>query len=423
MSQHPALLEGMRVLDLTDETGLLCGKTLGDYGADVIKIERPGGDRARNIGPFYKDIPDPEKSLFWFFTNTSKRGITLNIEVADGQDLLRRLVQKADVIVESFEPGCMDCFGLGYEDLKAVKPDIVYTSITPFGQTGPYAHYQATDLVGAAMGGLARILGEFGRPPVRLGPEPQSCFQAGLQGALGSMMAYYHKEMTGQGQYVDVSMQDSVELTLMNAVEIFDLLKANLVGMGQFFVTVRPDLGPLFSRTIVPCKDGFVTFMFGGGAFAGGSQSSRAAVEWANTEGYALDLADFDFLTMWDGSTITQQESDARNASIDEFLLTKTKAELYEAAVEKGLLLAPCNTVEDVINSPQLEARRFWAKVKHPELGETLTYPGAPVKMKQAPWRISRRAPLIGEHNLEVYEKELGLSREDLALLKANGVI
>jgi benzylsuccinate CoA-transferase BbsE subunit len=236
-------------------------------------------------------------------------------------------------------------------------------------------------------------------------------------------MAYYHREMTGVGQHVDVSMQDAVDLTLMNVVEIYDLLKANMVGLGQFFVTVRPALGPLLSRTIIPCKDGYVTFMFGGGAFAGGSASSHAAVDWANTEGYALDLKDFDFPTMWDGSTITQQESDARNASVDAFLLTKTKAELYEAAVEKGLLLAPCNTVEDILKSPQLKARKFWEMVEHPELGDTLQYPGAPAKMKETPWKIYRRAPLIGEHNEEVYEKELGLSKEDLAVLKANGVI
>ncbi len=126
---------------------------------------------------------------------------------------------------------------------------------------------------------------------------------------------------------------------------------------------------------------------------------------------------------MWDGSTITQQESDARNASIDAFLLTKTKAELFEAAVEKGMLLAPCNTVKDVLESPQLKARNFWEPVKHPELDDVLTYPGAPVKMTETPWKIHRRAPLIGEHNEEVYLKELGLSREELALLKANGVI
>ncbi len=422
MVRQPALLEGTRVLDLADPKGLFCGKVLGDFGADVIKIERPGGDPARNIGPFYQDIPDPEKSLFWFATNTSKRGITLDIRVADGQELLRRLVKTADIFVESFPPGYLDGLGLGYGDLAAVKPDIVYTSITPFGQTGPYAHYQATDLVGAAMGGMARILGDMGRPPVRLGADPQSYFHAGLQGALGSVMAWYHREMTGVGQHVDVSMQDAVELTLMNAVEIFDLLKANLVGLGQFFVSVRPKAGLLFTRTVVPCKDGYVTLMFGGGAFAGVTTSSRALVEWANAEGHCLELRGFDFES-YDAATITQQESDAMNAPVARFLMTKTKAELYEQAVARGIIMAPCATIEDVLQNVQLEARGYWEMVEHPELGGTIRYPGAPLKMPQAPWRIGRRAPLIGEHNREIYMEEMGLSGEELAVLAANGVI
>ncbi|MEA1958911.1 MAG: CoA transferase [Chloroflexota bacterium] len=423
MNEQNTLLSGCRVLDLTDEKGLFCGKVLGDFGADVIKIESPGGDAARNIGPFYKDMPDPEKSLFWFAANTSKRGITLDIESPDGKEIFERLVSSADIVVESFAPGYIDYVGLGYDDLVNIKADIVMTSITPFGQTGPYAHYQATDLIGAAMGGMARILGDLGRPPVRMGADPQSYFHAGLQGALGSVMAYYHKELTGQGQYVDVSMQDAVELTLMNAVEIFEILGANLMGLGQYFVSVRPGQAPLFTRTIVPCKDGYVTLMFGGGAFAGVAGSSKALVEWANSEGYALELKDFDFATMWDGSTITQEESNSRNASIDAFVLTKTKAELYAKAIEKGILLSPCATIEDVLVNAQLEARGFWEMVDHPELGESIKYPGAPVKMKETPWNIHRRAPLIGEHNEEIYESELGISREKMAILKANGVI
>lgn len=421
--RQESLLGNCRVLDLADEKGLFCGKVLGDFGADVIKIERPGGDPSRNIGPFYKDIPDPEKSLFWFATNTSKRGITLNIELPAGQELFKRLVEKADIVIESFEPGYMECLGLAYADLKKIKPDIIVTSITPFGQTGPYAHYKATDLIGAAMGGMARILGDLGRPPVRMGADPQSYFHAGLQGALGSMMAYYHREMTGVGQHVDVSMQEAVELTLMNAVEIFEILKANLVGLGQFFVSVRPQAGPLFTRTVVPCKDGYVTLMFGGGAFAGSVQSSRALVDWANSEGYALELKDFDFATMWDAATITQEESDTRNSHIGRFLMTKTKAELYEEAVKRGILLSPCATLEEVLRNAQLEARGFWEMVEHPELGDIIRYPGAPLKMKETPWKIQRRAPLIGEHNEEIYEKELGLSKEQMAILKTNGVI
>ncbi|MBM4445097.1 MAG: CoA transferase [Chloroflexi bacterium] len=423
MAESDTLLDGCRVLDLTDEKGLFCAKVLGDFGADVIKVEPPGGDPSRNTGPFYEDVPHPERSLFWFATNTSKRGITLNIAVSEGRDLFRRLVKTADIVVESFPPGHLDSLGLGYAGLREVMPGIILTSITPFGQTGPYAGYRATDLVAAAMGGMARILGDLGRPPVRMSADPQSYLHAGLQGALGSMMAYYHRDMTGVGQHVDVSMQEAVELTLMNAVEIFEILGANLVGLGQFFVSVRPQAGPLFTRTVVPCKDGYVTLMFGGGAFAGSSQSSRALVDWANSEGYALEMKDFDFATMWDNATLTQVESDARNSCIAKFLMTKNKAELYEEAVKRGILLAPCATFEDVLGNIQLEARGFWQTVEHPELGQALRYPGAPVKIKETPWRIGRRAPLIGEHNREVYAGELGLSGEEMARLKSNGVI
>lgn len=417
------LLDGCRLLDLTDEKGLFCGKVLADFGADVVKIERPGGDSARCIGPFYKDVPDPEKSLFWFAANTSKKGITLNIEVPDGQDLFLKLVASADIVVESFSPGYMDAIGLGYGELKHIKPGLIMTSITPFGQSGPYAQYDATDLVATSMGGLARILGDLGRPPVRLGSVPQAYFHAGLQGALGSMMAYYHRELTGEGQHVDVSMQESMTLTLMNTVEIFEMLKVNLVGLGQFFVSVRPGQAPLFTRTIVPCKDGYVTAMFGGGAFSGVAESSKALVKWANEEGKALELKDFDFATQWDASTLTQEESDRRNAIIGEFFMSKTKAELYEKAVEKGILLAPCNTIADLARNEQLKARGFWETVEHHELGEAIVYPGAPLKMKPTPWRISRRAPLIGEHNEEVFLVELGLSSQQLTILKANGII
>jgi len=146
-------------------------------------------------------------------------------------------------------------------------------------------------------------------------------------------------------------------------------------------------------------------------------------VEWANEEGMAMELKDFDFPTQWDNSTITQQESDSYNAVIDAFLMTKTKAELYEEAAKRGILLAPCNSMKDVSKNAQLEARGFWETVEHLELGDTIRYPGAPLKMKETPWRIHRRAPLIGEHNEEVYEKELGLSKGKMAILKANGII
>ncbi len=424
MTETSGLLEGCRVLDLTDEKGLLAGKILGDFGADVIKIERPGGDNTRDIGPFYQESTDRQKSLYWFATNTSKRGISLDINRNEGRELFRKLLSNADIVIESFTPGYLDSIGLSYSEMTKIKPDIILTSITGFGQAGPYAEYEVSDLTGNAMGGLARILGDLGSAPVRLGYISQANFHAGLQGALGSMIAYYHHELTGEGQHVDVSMQEAVSLTLMNAVEIFELLGANLVGMGQHFISVRPEpAGILFTKMINPCKDGYVVYMFGGGGFGGSVESSREFVKWANEEGMAMELDDFDFATQWDASTLTQEECNYRGGLIQEFVMTKTKAELYEEAVKRGILLAPCNTMEDINNDVQLEARGFWEQVEHPELGTRITYPGSPVKLDEFPWKIYRRAPLIGEHNTEVYEGELGISEREINDLREKGIV
>ncbi len=420
-SGDSSLLAGCRVLDLTEEMGLLAGKILGDFGADVIKVERPGGDAARSRGPFLGQVPDPEKSLFWYATNTSKRGITLDIENREGAELFKRLVKTADVVLESFEPGYLDELGLGYSGLSEAKAGIVLTSITPFGQTGPYAHYRATDIVGVAMGGLVRILGDLGRPPVRMSCDPQAYFHAALQGAVGTTLAYYHQQLTGEGQHVDVSMQDAVILTLMNTVEIAEYLKANMIGTGQFFLAPRKD-GVLTTRIIQKCKDGYAYVSVGGGAFLGMARASQNLVDWANEEGLSLELKKVDW-SQWDGSTATQKDNDWRDGQVGEFISTKTKAELMDGAVKRTIMMAPCNNIEDVINSPHLRQRGFWETVEHPELGRSLTYAGAPVKMEGDAWKIRRRAPLVGEHNQEIYGGELGLTGEQLGLLTANGVI
>ena len=163
------MLSPYRVLDLANEKGYYCSKLLADLGADVVKIERPGGDLSRNSGPFYHDIPDPEKSLNWFVFNRGKRGITLNIETADGQDIFKRLVKGADFVIESFAPGYVDRLGLGYLALSQVNPRIIITSITPFGQTGPYKDYKAPEIVNMAMNGILFMCGDPDRPPVQIG--------------------------------------------------------------------------------------------------------------------------------------------------------------------------------------------------------------------------------------------------------------
>jgi len=418
------LLSGYRALDLTDEKGLLCGKMLGDLGADVIKIEHPGGDPARDIGPFYKDTPDREKSLFWFFTNTSKRGITLNIETADGREIFKRLAKTADFVIESFEPGYMAGLGLGYPDLEKLNPRIIMTSITPFGQTGPYAHYQATDMEMWAMGGLMWLCGDSDRQPSRVSA-PQAFFHGSAQGAVGSLVAWYHRQSQGEGQHVDVSIQDAVILTLMDASEYWDLNKINRSrGGGAFSRRPRPSRGDLIFQRICSCKDGQIVWPYNlaGGAQAGLVTSTTNIVDMANREGLAGDLAGYDWKKL-DMDTITQEEADHHAEVFTRFYMTRTKLQLMQEAVERAYILAPLNNVKDILESPQLKARNYWTEVKHPDLGDAIIYPGAPVKSSDLPWRIWRRAPFIGEHNEEVYIDELGLSAEELALLKARGVI
>jgi len=419
--QEDSLLGGCRVLDLTDEKGVLCGKLLADLGADVVKVEPPGGDPARNTDPFYKDIPHPEKSLFWFYTNLHKRSITLNIESPDGKAIFKKLVQTADFVIESFDPEYMHSLGLGYPELEKINPGVIMTSITPFGQTGPYAHYKATDLVGVAMGGMVYIYGEMDRPPNRLSC-PQFYFLGGLHGATGSMVAYYYRELTGVGQHVDVSCQQAVVLSLMIVAEIWDMLKFNYRGMGAFYAGARPGGLPLFSRVIYPCKDGHVFLLVTGASQAGMVASSKALVEMANSEGMALELKDYPWQTI-DAATISQEELTRLTDNIYEFIKTKTKSELFEAALEKGILLSPITTVKDVVESPQLAARGFWENVGHPELGTAITYPGYPIKISGHPYKVQRRSPFIGEHNEEIYRGELGFSKSELAALKKRGVI
>ena len=417
-----AILSGYRVLDLTEDGCMLCGKVLGDLGADVIKIEPPGGSPTRNIGPFYHDIPDPEKSLTWFFLGLNKRGITLNLETADGREIFKRLVQTADFVVESFEPGYMKSLGLGYEELERMKPDIIMTSITPFGQTGPYAHYKVTDIVGVALSGMMWFYGEADRAPVRI-PAPQFYSQGGLQGAMGTMLAHYHRELTGEGQYVDQSCQQAIILTLMVSAEFWDLNRFNVRGQGSGGIVPRPaPLPPLRGRAIYPCKDGHVIAYFAGGGQAGMVASSQALVQWANEDGYMFELKDFDWPGL-DALTVTQEEVDHRSHLLEEFLMTKTKAECLERAVKDGILLIPTNNIKDLAESPQLAYREFFRPVEHPELGETIAYPGFPIIINQNRPGTQRRAPLIGEHNEEIYEQELGIHREQLVLLKNCGVI
>ena len=412
-----AMLSPYKALDLTDHKGFLCGKILADLGADVIKIEPPGGCPSRNIGPFYGNIPHPERSLYWFVYNANKRGVTLDIETAQGRDILKKLAARADFIIESFSPGYLDNLGLGYEALQQVHPRLVMTSITPFGQSGPYKDYQATDLVGMAMGGLMYLTGDSDRPPVRIS-FPQAYLHAAADAACGTLLAHYHRELTGQGQHVDVSMQQSVVWTMINARPFWELT-------GTFLKRVGPFRAGLSSGSIQrqtwSCRDGAVTFTVMGGA--GGAETNRALVEWMDEEGMAdeaLKGIDWDAFDMAAASREFHQRIEDK---IGRFFAAHTKEELFTEAVKRRIMLYPVNTPADIAVSPQLAAREYWVEVEHTELGACISYPGTFLKSSEVSCSLRRRAPLIGEHNHEIYQQELGLSDDQLAALREAGII
>ncbi len=411
------LLGPVRVLDLTDRHGWLCGRILGDLGADVVKVEPPGGDPGRRLGPFYHDEPHPHKSLPWLAYNANKRGVTLSLDHAEGQDLLRRLARAADFLIESAPPGSLEARGLGYRALAALNPRLVFTSITPFGQDGPYARYRGSDLVAMAMSGFMSLVGEPGRPPLRVSL-PQAAMWAGMYAAAGSLIAHHHREATGRGQHVDVSMQASLLWALANAPAHWSLLREHLCRGGSRIVG-RSTTGARM-RAIYRCRDGHINFIFYGGE--AGRRSNEAMVQWMAELGEAPEwLTRVDWGT-FNVATSTQEEIDRLEQPFVEFLRRRTKAEFAAASAQRGILGYPVADARDIRDDPQLAARGFWQEVEHPELGVTVTYPGPFARFSAAAGAIRRRAPGIGEHNAEVYS-ELGLSAGDLDALRQRGIL
>ncbi len=417
MKPKCTLLDSCRVLDLADEKGLLCGKILGDLGADVIKVEPPGGGSSRKIGPFYHDEPDADKSLFWLAYNSNKRGITLDIASFDGKELLRRLVKTADFVIESFAPGYLDKLGLGYASLSEINPRIIMASITPFGQTGPGKDLKADDLVCWAMGGQAYLSGDPDRAPLQVGL-PQAFLNGAIQAAAAMMIAHYDREMSGAGQYIDVSTQEAVMSTLMNARQYWEISGISLKRSGCYRQGYSE--GALI-RAIWQCRDGFVNLTIMGGSNA--PITIVPLVKWMQEEGAADEFLLSRDWNQFDPVTATQDLYDRIERPVARFLLRYTAVELYEQAVKRSFILYPVYHAGDIVADPQLSARGYFEHVDYPGLGTELVCPGAFFKSSEADGGIRRRAPLAGEHNREIYETELGLSPEQLATLKQANVI
>lgn len=399
-------LSGMKVLDLSNYiTGPVCTKRLADYGADVIKIEHPTtGDGARKVGPFFHDEPHLEKSGLFLYLNTNKRGITLDIETQQGKALFNELVEQADVVVENSTPGTMEDLGLSYEDLIKVNPRLVMTSITPFGQVGPYRKYEITELMAFGMGGPMYHRGARDREPLKYGATP-SLYHAGAVAAMATAVAYYGMSRHGTGDYVDVAVMDTQLATMDGRVSA--LIQYQYTGRvsprGPGLVNAAGTGSGMF-----PCADGYVHFY-------GGLRLERQTRMMGNPP-ELMDPKFYDPETQGDPAVREEYE-----AYFLAWLMDHTKQEIFEMGQAAANVCAPMNNVGEVLEDPQVKFRDFFVEIDHPATGK-VKYPGRPFVMEETPWTLRRPAPLLGQHNAEVY-LDLGYSKEDLVSLRQSHVI
>lgn len=413
----PGPLANLRVLELADEKGQFCGKLMGDLGADVIKIEPPGGEVTRTVGPFLDDVPHPERSLSFWHYNTSKRGITLNLETEDGRDLFRRLASAVDVILETFPPGYLPSLRLGYADLKELNPGLIMCALTPFGQTGPWQHHITSDLLHMAAGGQMASCGYDevdvpDAPPIA--PGGGNAWHMGCNYAyMAIMAALVYRTVTGRGQYIDASVHDACALTTEAAVPAY-IYRGEVVRRQ----TGRHHAPQPTPRTQFRSQDGkYVT------ALVAGRLTPRYVKELAemlDSYGMAGDLKDPKYQ---DPKVIAEHTSHIIDELVANFIASLPQEEVYHAAQERGFTWGAVRTPEELLDDAHLHDRGFWKEVEHPDLGRSFVYPGEAALYNRSPWRISRRAPLIGEHNEDIFCGELGLSPQELATLAESKVI
>jgi benzylsuccinate CoA-transferase BbsE subunit len=413
----PGPLAGLRVLELADEKGQFCGKLMGDLGADVVKIEPPGGEACRHVGPFLDDIPHPERSLSFWHYNTSKRGITLNLETTDGHQLFCRLAETADVILETFPPGFLPRLGLGYGALSAANPGLIMCSLTPFGQTGPWRDYATSDLLHMAAGGQMASCGYDevdvpDAPPIA--PGGGNAWHMGCHYAyMAIMAALVYRTVTGQGQYIDVSIHETCALTTEAAI-------ANYIYRHE---VVRRHTGRHHApgptpRTQFRSKDGYYVTALVAGRL--NPRYVKNLAELLDSYGMAGDLKDPKYQ---DPKVIEANRDHIIEELVANFIAHLPAEEVYHAAQARGFTWGAVRPAEALLEDAHLHDRDFWKHVEHPELGRSFVYPGEAAIYHGSPWRISRRAPLIGEHNADIFCAELGLSPPELCVLAESRVI
>ena len=397
-------LSAYRILDLTDSKGAYCTKLFADLGADVIKIERPEGDPGRNMPPFVNDVPHPEKSLYFLHRNAGKRGVTLNIETADGRDIFRKLIKTADVLVENFPPDYMASLGLDYSALREMKPSLIMASITEFGHSGPYKDRKGSNLVDFAMSGVMITSGYPGKEPC-LCPGSPAYDAASLHANIAILAALYMRGATGQGQYIDISVHETSRLGLYPWI------------VPNYSYALNPGGPPPTTETrmgasiypVYPCKDGLIRVI------------ALTPRQW---DALVRVLGSPEVLQMPDWRSFMYRIGNADDlyAIVLEFTQKYTMTDLFEAGKREGVPIAPILNIEKFYESPQTKARKYFVEVEHPVAGKA-DYPGPPYKWTETPAAIRRPAPCLGEHNVEIYCKELGLSKNDLVAFRGAGVV
>lgn len=402
--EQEGALSGYRILDLADSKGAYCTKLLADMGAEVIKVEKPQGDATRSIPPFVDDVPHMEKSLHFLYRNANKYGITLNLECADGKAIFKKLVETADVLVETCPPGYMESLGLNYEVLKEIKPGLIMASITEFGQSGPYRDWKGSEIVDFAMSSTMIGSGFPEKAPCNL-PGTPAYDAASLVAAMSIVASLYHRGSTALGQYIDVSVHESSRLGLYPWP------------LPIYSYNLNPDSPPPPPESrlgasiypVYPCKDGFVRVI------------ALTPRQW---DALVKVLGEPEVLLLPEWRDFMYRIGNAADlyALMLEFTMKSTMAELFEAGHREGVPIVPIYDVAGFVNSPHTRARELFVEIDHPVVGK-VNYPGPPYKWTETPCSIRRPAPCLGEHNEKVYCQELGFSKEDMSALRRAGVI
>jgi len=398
-------LSGVKILDLSWHiSGSYCTKLLGGYGADVIKVERPvGGDPARKVGPFFNDDPHPEKGLLFLHLNSSKKSITLNLKSKTGQQIIKELVRDADVLVENFRPHVMPNLGLGYETLRQINPRLIMTSISNFGGTGPYCEFKGTNLTVAAMGGWPYMTGWPEREPLILGGY-QTEYHGGLEAFSNTLWALLSRERYGTGEHIDVSIQEVEAANMENTIIMYTYM-----GIVRGRIRRRPCY--MYPGDIYECKDGYAV------VYARTNIGLIAEILMERPE-----LAENPyFKDDREGTLLRTRNREEFDEILGPWVKTRKRDELVASLQELRLISAPVNTPEDLVESEHLKERGFWDELEHPVVGK-MTTPGRPFIMHETPWR-AYRAPLLGEHNEEIYCNRLGYSEENLEVMRETGII